>query len=588
MNALHEIVILLAAAIVVVPVFRRLGLSAVPGYLVAGILVGPSGLGLITDVGQILHLSELGIVLMLFVTGLALDPERVRLLRRSVFGLGAAQVAATGLLLGLAGFALGLDLRIAVVIGLALALSSTACTLQLLGERAELHERHGRSALAVVLFQDLAVIPLLALIPLMGEAGVAGTPSATWRSLATAVIAIAAVVIGGRLVLRPLLRVVAASRTQEIVTATALLVAVGVPLLLAEAGLSMALGAFLAGLLLADSDFRHEFESAVEPFRSLLVGLFFVATGMSVNMGLLVSSPLAVLGMVAAFMAIKAAVLGLIARTSGHDRVSALGFVALLASGGEFAFVIFGMASAHALIPPATAEFLVLAVTISMGLTPVLVALAARVRGADDPADRKLRVFVSYSRQDFRRADELVGVLEADGFEVTLDTRDLPFGERWQDELDHFIRRSDIVVWLVSRASIASRWCRWELERVTEHGKRLFPIFVENVPPEDLPETLGDVQVFPQSGTVDLADAGQRGRLRDALRANGPWLREHTRLSERARLWAEGGRGADWLLRGRELAAAEAWRERAAAQSQPVGPLVLDLIHASRVAEGKT
>jgi glutathione-regulated potassium-efflux system ancillary protein KefC/glutathione-regulated potassium-efflux system protein KefB len=379
MSLLAESAIFLAAAVVAVPIFRRLKLGSVLGYLAAGLAIGPWGLQLITDVDNIMHFAELGVVLLLFVIGLELQPSRLWVLRKSVFGLGGAQVAITALLLLGAGLGLGLAWQSALVMGLGLAMSSTAFVLQVLAERGELTTRHGRSAFAILLFQDLSVIPLLALIPLLGAMPGAPPDQHPWLSALIAVGVIAGIVAGGRLLLRPVLQLVAATRLPEIFTAAALLVVIGVSLLTAGIGLSMSLGAFLAGVLLADSEFRHELEANIEPFKGLLLGLFFISVGMAVDVGLLAASPLGVAAAALGLMALKAAVLLALARASGHSWASAHSLAAALSQGGEFAFVLFGVAAGHAVMPQPLVDFLVLAVTVSMALTPLALAAADAV-----------------------------------------------------------------------------------------------------------------------------------------------------------------------------------------------------------------
>jgi monovalent cation:proton antiporter-2 (CPA2) family protein len=283
MSLIQQIAIFLGAAVLMVPLFKRLGLGAVLGYLVAGVLIGPSGFGLISDVTAIYHFGEFGVVLLLFIIGLELQPSRLWVLRRSVFGLGSAQVLITALVLAAAGVALGLELKMAIIAGLGLSLSSTAFVLQILAEKNQLTARHGRESFAILLFQDLAVIPLLALLPLLGVTEVQAAPANRWLSIAQALVVIVVVVAGGRVLLRPVFKAVAASRSQEIFTAAALLVVIVTALLMQQVGLSMALGVFLAGVLLADSEYRHELEADIEPFKGLLLGLFFVTVGMSAN-----------------------------------------------------------------------------------------------------------------------------------------------------------------------------------------------------------------------------------------------------------------------------------------------------------------
>ena len=309
MSLLAEAAIFLAAAVVTVPIFRKLRLGAVLGYLAAGVIIGPWALRLVTDVDNILHFAELGVVLLLFVIGLELQPSRLWVLRKAVFGLGGAQVAVTGAVLAAVGLALGQSWQSALVTGLGLAMSSTAFVLQVLAERKQLTTRHGRAAFAILLFQDLSVIPLLALIPLLSTGPTMPQSGNLWLAAGQAVAVIVAVILGGRLLLRPILRTIADSGIQEIFTAAALLVVIGISLLMVGVGLSMSLGAFLAGVLLADSEYRHELEANIEPFKGLLLGLFFISVGMAADIGQVLERPLLVLAGVVGLMGVKAAIL---------------------------------------------------------------------------------------------------------------------------------------------------------------------------------------------------------------------------------------------------------------------------------------
>jgi monovalent cation:proton antiporter-2 (CPA2) family protein len=375
MSLLSQTAIFLAAAVLAVSLFRRLKLGAVLGYLAAGVIIGPSALGLITKVDNVLHFAELGVVLLLFVIGLELQPSRLWVLRKSVFGLGGAQVLATALVLGAIGYGLGLTWQSATVTGLALAMSSTAFVLQILAERRQLTTRSGRSAFAILLFQDLAVIPLLALIPLLAAGPQVAHASNRWLAALKALAVIAAVVFGGRLVLRRVFAVIARANIAEIFTAAALLVVIGVSLLMNAVGLSMSLGAFLAGVLLADSEYRHELEAAIEPFKGLLLGLFFISVGMSVDLGVIAREPLTIVAMVIGLMLIKALILLAIGRLSGHSMESARNLAAALSQGGEFAFVLFSLAAGYRLMDEALVDRLVVIVTLSMAATPLALAL---------------------------------------------------------------------------------------------------------------------------------------------------------------------------------------------------------------------
>jgi len=377
MSFLQQALVFLAAAVMAVPLSRRLGLGSVLGYLAAGAAIGPWGLRLVGDVEEIFHVAELGVVLLLFVIGLELQPSRLWALRRSVFGMGGAQVLMTGTLLAVVGGLLGLPRGAAIVAGFGLSLSSTAFALQLLAERNRLTTAYGQAAFGILLFQDLAVVPLLALLPLLGDGG-APTHEPVWLLLLKDVAVLAAVVLGGRYLVRPVFRAVAAVHSQELFTATALLLVVGTASLVNAVGLSMALGAFLAGVLLADSEYRHELEADLEPFKGLLMGLFFITVGMSVNLSLILQKPLLVLGLVLGLLALKGAVLYGLGRVALREREPALDLAVVISQGGEFAFVLFSLATGQRIMERSLSELLVVVVGLSMAATPVLFALHER------------------------------------------------------------------------------------------------------------------------------------------------------------------------------------------------------------------
>lgn len=370
MSLLQEAIVYLLAALALVPISRKLGFGSVLGYLVAGIIIGPSGLGIISDAEHMLHFAELGVVFLLFVIGLELQPSRLWVLRRMIFGLGGAQVAATAAVIAAAGLVIGFDIGKAVLIGFILALSSTAFVLQMLAERRELTTSYGRAAFAILLFQDLAVIPFIAIIPMFGVTAGEGIEL---RDIAVAVAVMGGLIVGGHFLLRPVLKVAAQTGIPEIFTATALLVVIGAALMMELAGMSMVLGAFIAGMLLADSEYRHELESDIAPFKGLLLGLFFIAVGMSVNLELLARQPANILLIVMGLMAAKALVLFPLARLYGIcDTKGAASLAAVLSQGGEFAFVLFAIVARHRILDTDTVDKLVLAVAISMLMTPVV------------------------------------------------------------------------------------------------------------------------------------------------------------------------------------------------------------------------
>ncbi len=372
MSFLQEAFIFLGAAIIAVTFFNKLGFGSVLGYLAAGVIIGPWGLGLITGVENILHFAELGVVLLLFIIGLELQPSRLWVLRRSIFGMGLVQVLATTVLFAVAATALGLNIKSAGIIGIGLSLSSTAFVLQLLAEKKQLSTVHGRASFAILLFQDLAVIPVLALLPLLGVSDAVSADTNVTQKVVTGVVAIVVLVAGGRYLLRPLFRLVAASGSHEIFSATSLMLVIGSTLLMDMAGLSMGLGAFVAGVLLADSEYRHEIEANIEPFKGLLLGLFFISVGMSVNIGLLMSRPLMVLALVAALLIVKFIVLYALGIGFRMPIRCTRNLAFVLSQGGEFAFVLFAAATSYHILDQSLTDTLVLVVSLSMAATPLL------------------------------------------------------------------------------------------------------------------------------------------------------------------------------------------------------------------------
>jgi glutathione-regulated potassium-efflux system ancillary protein KefC len=368
---LHGTLVYLAAAVIAVPLARLAGLSSIIGYLGAGILIGPWGLQLVTDAQDILHFAEFGVVLMLFLVGLELEPRRLWALRRPIFGWGSAQLFGSAALMTGVGVLAGADFRLALVAGIGLAMSSTAIGLGVLAERNLMPTSSGQSILSVALLQDVAAIPIIALLPLLavGTHAQAASDGSGWWD--------AAKVLGGRLLLRPALRWIARSETPEIFTAASLLLVIATAALMQAVGLSMALGAFLAGVLLAESEYRRELETDLEPFKGLLLGLFFIAVGMTIDFAAVLERPGLVALLVASFLLLKAAVLWAMARAMPLPRQERPVFIILLAQGGEFGFVVFQTAQAE-VIRSGEASLLVAVVAISMLLTPLMLKAADR------------------------------------------------------------------------------------------------------------------------------------------------------------------------------------------------------------------
>ncbi len=384
---LIQVAVFLAAAAIAAPLGRTLRMGAVLGYLAAGIVIGPYVLGplyALNDVGAVLQFGEFGVVMLLFVIGLELRPVRLWAMRSAIFGLGTAQLIATSLVLAALGMALGLSLAQALFIGLALSLSSTAFALQVLEEKGELTTRHGRLAFAVLLFQDLAAIPLIALVPLFALG--AAEPTMDVKTAVIAIGTILGVIVVGRFLLSRLYRIVAATGVREAMTATALLTVVGVALVMEAVGLSAALGSFIAGALLADSEYRHQIEADIAPFEGLLLAVFFIAVGMSIDLGVLASEPGSLIAIVLVLVAVKAAILYLLGRWWGLDSKGARRLGLVISQGGEFAFVLFGAGALEGVIDRHMANLLTLAVTLSMAATPLLLLIDDAIARALKPA----------------------------------------------------------------------------------------------------------------------------------------------------------------------------------------------------------
>ncbi len=366
-----EALIYLTAAVICVPIAKRLGLGAVLGYLIAGALIGPWGLRFIADVESTMHFSEFGVVLMLFVIGLELEPKRLMTMRKSVFGGGSLQMALCGVALSGGAMLLGLDWKAALVVGAALALSSTAIAVATMTERNFLPTPTGQAGFAILLFQDIAAIPLLAIVPLLGAQAVANADPG-WLSALKAFGAIGAVIVIGLYMTRPLLRIIAATDLREVFTAFALLLVIGISQVMLLAGLSMGLGAFLAGVLLASSEYRHALETDIEPFKGLLLGLFFISVGMAIDFGLLINKPGMVALLVFGFLTIKIVMLWVAARILGINLKQRWLFAILLSQGGEFAFVVFGASRLAGVLSKEWDALLTIAVALSMATTPLL------------------------------------------------------------------------------------------------------------------------------------------------------------------------------------------------------------------------
>ncbi|MBU9854583.1 MULTISPECIES: glutathione-regulated potassium-efflux system protein KefB [Rahnella] len=429
-NIPMAILLFLFAAVVAVPVAQRLGIGAVLGYLLAGIAIGPWGLGFIRDVDEILHFSELGVVFLMFIIGLELNPGKLWALRRQIFGVGAGQVILTALVLGGLLYLTKFSWQAAVIGGIGLAMSSTAMALQLMRDKGMTRNEGGQLGFAVLLFQDIAVIPALALIPILagGSEG-----SNNWEMIGLKVLAFGGMLIGGRYLLRPIFRLIVASGVREVFTAAALLVVLGSALFMDTLGFSMALGTFIAGILLAESEYQHELEIAIEPFKGLLLGLFFISVGMALNLGVLYTHILLVLAGVIILVTVKGAVLYGLSRIFGLRTSVRLQFSAVLSQGGEFAFVLFSAAGAQKVISSSQLSLLLVVVTISMMTTPLLMQWVDRilVRRYNDGEESDEKHFVQDDEPQviivgFGRFGQVIGrLLMANKMRITVLERDI-------------------------------------------------------------------------------------------------------------------------------------------------------------------
>lgn len=478
---LLDVLILLLAAIISVPLLQRLRVSPVLGYLGAGIVVGPHVLGFIREVEDAQRLAEFGVVFLLFSIGLDLPLQRLRAVWRYLFGLGLAQVAATAAVIGLAAYALGASPTAAAVIGGALSLSSTATVLQLLAERGELAARFARVSIAILLFQDLAVVPQLTLLPLLaGDEAALGPALAL--ALVKAAVALALIIFVGRVVLRPVYRLIASARNPEVFAATNLLVVLGTGWLTAEFGMSMALGAFLAGLMLAETEFRHQVEADIRPFRGLFLGLFFITVGMVIDVPRVAENLGTVVAIAASLLAGKTVLLIALCRLFGLGTAVAARVGLLLAQCGEFAFVVFGLAIALGVLPSDLGLMLIATVALTMATTPLLAGLGKRAYAA-------------------------------------LETRGGPETARLQDDArdlaDHVIiagygRVGQIVARLLAARGVPYLAIDLDMRRVTEERGRGIPLYYGDASRREMLHAAGSARAQAVVVTLDQADAAER------------------------------------------------------------------------------
>jgi CPA2 family monovalent cation:H+ antiporter-2 len=515
---LQAVLILLLAAIVAVPLAQRIKVSPVLGYLAAGLIVGPYGFAFIEKTEEAERLAEFGVVFLLFTIGLDMPLTRLQAMWRYIFGLGFAQVLVTGALLGLGAHALGLSPPAALVVGGALAFSSTAAALQLLGERGELSSRLGRVALAILLFQDLAVVPLLALLPLLAPGAGSGMAAALALALGKGVAAIVVIVLLGRLVLRPLYRLSATTRIRETFAATNLLVVLGLGYATEAAGMSMALGAFLAGLLLAETEYRHQVEVDILPFRGLLLGLFFITVGMVIDTPFVLRHGSAVLGLAAVLLAVKAVLLWGLTRLARLGAPTAVRVGLLLSQGGEFAFVIFSIARQIGVLDRDIAEILIATVALTMATTPAMAALGRKLAALLEPRQAPEAERLAHETADISGHVIIAG----------------------------FGRIGQIVGQMLTAQKIAYVAIEQSVPLVEDNRKRGRPVYFGDASQADLLDAAGVDRASAAIITIDQPEPAER--VVAALRRNHPDLR----IIARSRDAAHGKRlqqaGADAVI----------------------------------------
>ncbi len=385
-SQLVSVVALLGAAVVAVPIFRRLGLGSVLGYLAAGLAIGPFGLKWFNDPQSILHVAELGVVMFLFVIGLEMRPSHLWSLRKQIFGLGALQIAVCTLLLTGVGLAFGYSLPVSFIGGMGFVLTSTAVVMQLLAERGDVALPNGQKVVSILLFEDLLIVPLLVLVALMSPQVVQPEEGSRWLAIGIGVASLAGLIAAGIWLLNPFFRILAAAKAREVMTAAALLVVLGAALLMQLGGLSMAMGAFLAGVLLSESTFRHQIEADIEPFRGILLGLFFLGVGMALDLAVVAANWPLIVSAVLAMMVVKAICIYVVARFTRSSHAEALDRAVLMAQGGEFAFVLFAAAASAGIIDATVNANLTAIVVLSMALTPLFVLLLRRFTHPDKPS----------------------------------------------------------------------------------------------------------------------------------------------------------------------------------------------------------
>jgi CPA2 family monovalent cation:H+ antiporter-2 len=515
---LQAVLILLLAAIVAVPLAQRIKVSPVLGYLAAGLIVGPYGFAFIEKTEEAERLAEFGVVFLLFTIGLDMPLTRLQAMWRYIFGLGFAQVLVTGALLGLGAHALGLSPPAALVVGGALAFSSTAAALQLLGERGELSSRLGRVALAILLFQDLAVVPLLALLPLLAPGAGSGMAAALALALGKGVAAIVVIVLLGRLVLRPLYRLSATTRIRETFAATNLLVVLGLGYATEAAGMSMALGAFLAGLLLAETEYRHQVEVDILPFRGLLLGLFFITVGMVIDTPFVLRHGSAVLGLAAVLLAVKTVLLWGLTRLARLGAPTAVRVGLLLSQGGEFAFVIFSIARQIGVLDRDIAEILIATVALTMATTPAMAALGRKLAALLEPRQAPEAERLAHETADISGHVIIAG----------------------------FGRIGQIVGQMLTAQKIAYVAIEQSVPLVEDNRKRGRPVYFGDASQADLLDAAGVDRASAAIITIDQPEPAER--VVAALRRNHPDLR----IIARSRDAAHGKRlqqaGADAVI----------------------------------------
>ena len=585
-----------------VPLLRKLGINTYVCFILVGVLGGEYGLAIIHQKEDLRFIAEFGIVILFFVIGLEFNFAQLWALRSDIFRLGLSQTIITSLIFWLIiHISLDTPLAVSFVLGFALSTSSTALSLSTIEENAKIASQVGRAVFSLTLFHNLLIILLIALSQYLSsnpddfglnDQVVRDVTQGGLSSLITvfALSILVLMLLLGRQVFKRVL-IHAASTNKGVLLAAILFSVALIGQYVHHLGAPMELGALIMGILLSDSGFRFQIEETLRPIKELLIGLLFLTLGMSFDILILAEHFILILVITSLLVSIKFFVTFLILRHHKYTISQAKEISILQACTGELALLIIFLTSMSQLINSELeyigASIIVFSIILSAAIQLPILSRYLKLAPTPENNTRKLKVFISYSRQNRTSAELLLNKLEQEGFDVLIDTRDLPYGEKWQAELEYYIQQADTVIWLVSKHSICSQWCQWELSKVEQYSKRLIPLVLEEQTELTLPQTIKKIQLFPSIGQLDLNDSIQLDSIKSILLRDNDWLKEQTRLAERARKWALSNRKDDWLLRGEELKNALTWQSNLPEQITSPDSNTLDLIHSSQAFVNK-